>query len=138
MVSAAHVSRFPRHTPTIHNDVEAPNPFSREGVMVSPSLRTQQQVISKRGRVEASVVPVFVREALDEILAHIERHHVEVQGPPFCNCDPRPAHEVDVEVGWPVTRASAGGRISIGSLPRGLARRGNVHSDGSAPIPVYS
>lgn len=126
VVSAAQLSHF--HTSTIPADVEPPN-RSRARASVSRSSRGQQPVISRRGLVDASEVPTFVREALDEILAHIEKHHLVVEGPPFCIRAPRRGHQVDVEVGWPVNSGSAAGRISIGALPGGLARRGNIHGD---------
>ncbi len=78
---------------------------------------------------EASRLPSFIREALEEFRATIERHHLEVQGPPFCIRQPSRQHEVDVEVGWPVKGASAASRVSTCELPISLARRGSEYSD---------
>ena len=92
------------------------------------SVHDQQPVLSRRGRVNVSDVPSFVRAALDELHADIERHHLVVEGPPFCIRHPLRQHEVDVEVGWPVKSESAG-RVSVCGLPRGLARRRSNYDD---------
>lgn len=93
------------------------------------AIRDQQSVLSIRARVDASDVPSFIREALDEVRVDIERLHLEVQGPPFCIRHPSRKHEVDVEVGWPVDRASTIGRASVCAIPHGLARRGSRYND---------
>lgn len=89
-----------------------------------PLWRTDafRPVLSIRARVQGPEVPSFIRDALQEIRTHIEEHHVEVQGPPFSICRPAPPHGVDVEVGWPVRRATGTGRIQCGALPTGLVR----------------
>ena len=81
---------------------------------------------------EASRLPSFIREALEEIRATIERYHVEVQGPPFYIRHHSRQHEVDVEVGWPVKGASDANRISTCELPSSLARRGSEYSDAAS------
>jgi hypothetical protein len=83
-----------------------------------------QPVLSIHGCVDGSEVPAFIRAALQEIRAHIEHRHLEVQGSPFYICRPASPYGVEVEVGWPVGQASGKGRISSGGLPTGLVRRG--------------
>ena len=83
-----------------------------------------QPVLSIRGRVEESAVPSFIQHALHEIRVHIENSRVEVQGAPFTICRPAGPHRVDVEAGWPVSHATSSGRITAGTLPMGLVRRG--------------
>ena len=82
-----------------------------------------QPVLSIRARVDRTDVPSFIRDALQEIRTYIGDHHVEVEGPPFSICDPGPLHDIDVEVGWPIRRASGAGRIACRELPAGLVRR---------------
>jgi hypothetical protein len=93
------------------------------------SVRDQQPVLSRRERVDEADVPSFVREALDHVRATIERHHVAVQGPPFCIRRPGLNHKVDVEVGWPVKSSPATLRVAICTLPPGLARPNSDLSD---------
>ena len=92
------------------------------------SVHDQQPVLSRRGRVNVSDVPSFVRGALDQLRADIERNNLEVEGPPFCIRHPSRQHEVEVEVGWPVKSESAG-RVSVCGLPRSLARRRSCYAD---------
>jgi hypothetical protein len=94
------------------------------GRQEKPPWRTDtfRPVLSIRARVEGPEVPSFIRDALQEIRSHIKEHHVEVQGPPFSICRPASPHGVDVEVGWPVRRATGTGRIQCGALPTGLVR----------------
>ena len=80
-------------------------------------------VLTIRACVGSSEVPSFIRDALHEIRNHIEAHHVEVQGPPFAICRPAPAHHMDVEVGWPVRRASGTDRVACCTLPTGMIGR---------------
>ena len=124
---------FLDHATALPGDVEASSPPSPHAHgWVPASRRDQQRVISRRGRVEASRVPSFIREALEEIRDTIERHHVEVQGPPFYIRQPSRLHEVDVEVAWPVKGASAAGRVSTCELPISLARRGSEYGDAAS------
>lgn len=88
-----------------------------------PFLRDSlQPVLTIRRCVEPTDVPAFVRDALHEIRAYIEDHHVEVRGEPFSICHTRSPDGVDVEVGWPVTEAAGTERISSGALPLTLVR----------------
>ena len=77
-----------------------------------------------RDRVDARDVPSFVAGALREIRRHVERHHLEVAGPPFSSARPVSHRRFDVEVGWPVSHGSGSGRIHSAALPTGAARRG--------------
>ena len=95
------------------------------------SVHDQQSVLSRRGHLDASDVPSFIRDALDELRADIERHHLQVQGPPFCIRQPGERHDVDVEVGWPVGNTSTG-RVSLCALPSGLARRESRYDEPSS------
>jgi hypothetical protein len=78
-------------------------------------------VLTIRAGVESQDVQSFTADALREIRRHIERHHLEVEGPPFSNCRPQPHHRYDVEVGWPVSHASGAGRIHAAAFPRSPA-----------------
>ncbi len=76
-----------------------------------------------RAIVEGSEVPSFVHGALEEIRRSIEKHGIDVQGPPFAIYRPAARRCVDVEVGWPVSRSLSAGGIAPGELPAGLIRR---------------
>lgn len=112
-----------------HHEVRAPGRIHQAEPIVQPGYDkppspsdAPQPVLSIRGYVDGSEVPAFIRAALQEIRAHIEHHHLEVQGSPFSICRPASPHGVDVEVGWPVGQAPGGGRISAGALPTGMVR----------------
>ncbi len=87
-----------------------------------------QPVLSICARVDGPNVPSFIRDALREIRTYIEQHHVDVQGPPFSICRSATARGIDVEVGWPVRRASGAGRIASRELPSGFVRVGRDHA----------
>ena len=93
-----------------------------------PIVPDTVHVLSIHARVEEADVAAFVRDALEEIRAHIEAHHADVQGPPFSICRPVSPHTVDVEVGWPVERSPGGGRIASAVEPAVLVRRGDDHT----------
>jgi hypothetical protein len=93
------------------------------------TARSQQPVVSRRGHVDASEVASFIRGTLDELRSEIHRQRLDVQGPPFCIRQPRPHHEVDVEVGWPVADGAAAGRVVLCALPAGLVRRSSDYDD---------
>jgi hypothetical protein len=132
-MSSTRIERLPRDRAIPPGDVETSNPPSlRPRRWVPPSRCDHQRVLSRRDRVEATDVPEFVREALDEIRATIERCHAEVQGPPFCIRHPSRQHGVDIEVGWPVKGASDADRISTCELPNSLARRGSEYGDAAS------
>lgn len=87
----------------------------------------EQPILSIRACVPKADASTFVAEALRDIRAFMQEHHLRAAGPPFSICRGR-ADEVDVEAGWPVTGKPVGGtsRIHAGSLPRSLT--GKVHS----------
>lgn len=88
-----------------------------------------QRVLSIRARVDRAEVPSFIRDALREIRACIEEHHVDIEGPPFSISHPAPGNRLDVEVGWPVGLVDGcSGRIACRELPAGLVRRGWDHT----------
>lgn len=112
-----------------HHEVRAPGGIHQAEAIVQPGYDkppsppdAPQPVLSIRECVGGAEVPAFIRAALQEIRAHIEHHHLEVQGSPFAICRPASPHGIDVEVGWPVGHACGEGRISAGALPTGLVR----------------
>jgi hypothetical protein len=75
-------------------------------------------VLSIRARVDRHESAAFIRQALRDVHAYISEHHLQTEGPPFALCRSLPASDLDVEVGWPLTRPAQGSsRIRSGELP---------------------
>ena len=92
-----------------------------------------QPVLTIRDRVDAPLVPAFIREALGEIRGHMHGHQADPAGPPFANCSPRRHGLVEVETGWPLDcEVSVSGRIHRGNLPRAAAEAGGGPSSSTA------
>lgn len=86
--------------------------------------RAFQPVLTMRGRIREEDAASFTREALREIRSYIRDNDLEVEGPPFSICRPRPNHRVDVEAGWPARGAPGKGHIHSGMLPAGVVGGG--------------
>jgi hypothetical protein len=85
-----------------------------------------QPVLTIRARVPTDEVPAFTRDALQEIRAYIERHHLRAEGPPFSIRHHASSGLVDVETGWPTRGAPGSGRIHSGALPASRLRSTDV------------
>jgi formate-dependent phosphoribosylglycinamide formyltransferase (GAR transformylase) len=93
----------------------------RAAVGYDTLFHDEQPILSIRASVPKADASTFVAEALRDIRAFMQEHHLRAAGPPFSICRGR-ADEVDVEAGWPVTSRPVAGtsRIHAGSLPRSL------------------
>lgn len=80
-----------------------------------------QPILSIRASVPRAEAEVFIAQALQDIRAFMQEHHVPAAGPPFSICRPRGGN-LDIEAGWPTTGKPRAGtnRIHSGSLPRAL------------------
>jgi hypothetical protein len=96
-----------------------PPPAVRHKLSARPG---EQPILSIRASIPKTDADRFVADALHDVRAFMQEHHVRPAGPPFSICRAR-GDNVDVEAGWPTaTKPLAGtSRIHTGSLPRGLA-----------------
>jgi hypothetical protein len=78
----------------------------------------EQPALSIRARVHDEDAAQFIRDALRDIRAYMQEHHVNAAGPPFSICLPVPPDRLDIEAGWPLEVPVDGtGRIHSSSLP---------------------
>lgn len=91
------------------------------------TARGDQPILSVRGAVPETDAGAFIAEALHDIRAYMQEHHISSAGPPFSICRPR-GSSVDVEAAWPTAGAVAGtSRIHAGSIPRSLMAGHRAH-----------
>lgn len=79
-----------------------------------------QPILSIRASVPTADANEFIADALRDIRAYLEEHHISPAGPPFSICRPS-GSSLDVEAGWPTERPCTGtSRIHAGAHPRSL------------------
>jgi hypothetical protein len=82
-----------------------------------------QAVLSIRGFVAGEDAPEFISNALRDVRAYMQEHHVPPSGPPFSISRVR-GDALEVEAGWPTAKPVPGtSRIHCGSMPPTLIRK---------------
>jgi hypothetical protein len=83
----------------------------------------ERSVVTIRAHIRADAVADFVADALRDIRAYLQEHHLRPNGPPFSISRAHGGDELDVEAGWPILQPVPGtSRIHTGTLPTALAR----------------
>lgn len=92
-----------------------------------------EPILSIRATVLKGDAEGFIAQALHDIRAYMQEHHVAPAGAPFSICRPC-GNDLDIEAGWPTDRPLAGtSRIHCGALPRpGTAPQGSPDHPGLA------
>ena len=115
-----------------------PRPVPREHQQHGLRPAGQQPVLSTRARVRESDSAHFIQDALEDIRAYMQEHHIHPAGPPFARCRSTGAGTLDIETGWLLERPVQGsGRIHAASLPTTLIRHDTARrprNRESAPI----
>jgi hypothetical protein len=89
----------------------------------------ERSVVTIRARVRADAAHDFIAEALRDIRAYLQEHHLRPSGPPFSISRAHGGDQLDVEAGWPIPQPVPGtSRIHSGTLPTALARTLTEHS----------
>jgi effector-binding domain-containing protein len=84
----------------------------------------EQMTLTVRGRMSTAAIPVFLGGAFSEISALAAEQGAALIGPPFGRYTFEADGSIDAEIGFPAEgRARPGGRVTIASLPGGVAAR---------------